>query len=71
MTNSAAQTVEERLVRIAAGSVKLDGNLSLPDDARAVVLFAHGSGSSRHSRYQSPSRPRSLRRVPPGARLRA
>jgi putative phosphoribosyl transferase len=49
MTNSAAQTVEERLVRIAAGSVKLDGNLSLPDDARAVVLFAHGSGSSRFS----------------------
>jgi putative phosphoribosyl transferase len=49
MTNPVAQSVEERLVRIAAGSAMLDGNLSLPDDARAVVLFAHGSGSSRFS----------------------
>jgi pimeloyl-ACP methyl ester carboxylesterase len=49
MTDPLAQTVEERIVRVAAGSVKLDGNLSLPDDARAVVLFAHGSGSSRFS----------------------
>jgi len=40
---------EERLVRIAAGSVLLEGNLSLPAGARGVVLFAHGSGSSRHS----------------------
>jgi dienelactone hydrolase len=29
--------------------VTLEGNLSLPDGARGVVLFAHGSGSSRHS----------------------
>ena len=49
MKNSAAQTVEEQLVRIPAGSVTLDGNLTLPEEARAVVLFAHGSGSSRHS----------------------
>jgi dienelactone hydrolase len=27
----------------------LEGNLSLPADARGLVLFAHGSGSSRHS----------------------
>jgi putative phosphoribosyl transferase len=27
----------------------LEGNLSLPEDARGMVLFAHGSGSSRHS----------------------
>src|SRR3954470_9291127 len=40
---------EERLVRIAAGLVTLEGNLSLPEGARGVVLFAHGSGSSRHS----------------------
>src|ERR1700730_5709410 len=49
MNNSVAQTVEERLVRITAGPVRLDGNLSLPEGSRAVVLFAHGSGSSRHS----------------------
>jgi dienelactone hydrolase len=27
----------------------LEGDLALPPDARGVVLFAHGSGSSRHS----------------------
>jgi putative phosphoribosyl transferase len=40
---------EERLVRIEAGQVTLEGNLSLPERARGIVLFAHGSGSSRHS----------------------
>ncbi len=48
MNNSAAQTIEE-LVRVPAGSVTLEGNLTLPDQSRGVVLFAHGSGSSRHS----------------------
>jgi dienelactone hydrolase len=42
-------TGEERLVRIEAGSVLLEGNLSLPEGARGIVLFAHGSGSSRLS----------------------
>src|ERR1700730_18905625 len=41
--------VEERLVRVVAAPVTLEGNLSLPEKARGVVLFAHGSGSSRHS----------------------
>ena len=36
-------------LRISAGSVALEGNLSLPDHAIALVLFAHGSGSSRQS----------------------
>jgi putative phosphoribosyl transferase len=40
---------EERLVKVAAGPVMLEGNLSLPEGAHGVVLFAHGSGSSRHS----------------------
>ena len=40
---------EGRLVRITAAAVTLEGNLSLPAGVRAVVLFAHGSGSSRHS----------------------
>ena len=39
----------EQLVRIVIGSAQLEGNLSLPEDASGVVLFAHGSGSSRHS----------------------
>lgn len=36
-------------VTIASGQVLLDGALCVPHDARGVVLFAHGSGSSRHS----------------------
>jgi dienelactone hydrolase len=36
-------------VQIASGPATLDGDLALPEDARGVVLFAHGSGSSRHS----------------------
>ena len=36
-------------VRFAAGDVMLEGNLTLPDEANGVVLFAHGSGSSRSS----------------------
>ena len=42
-------SVEERAVRVSAGRVMLDGDLSIPPHARAVVLFAHGSGSSRFS----------------------
>jgi putative phosphoribosyl transferase len=49
MKNAATQTLEEQLVRVPAGSVTLDGNLTIPEDARGIVLFAHGSGSSRHS----------------------
>jgi putative phosphoribosyl transferase len=40
---------EERLVRFDAGSATLEGTLSLPIGARGIVLFSHGSGSSRHS----------------------
>ncbi|MDA8387714.1 MAG: phosphoribosyltransferase family protein [Nitrospiraceae bacterium] len=34
---------------IPADSVMLEGDLQIPHGARAVVVFAHGSGSSRHS----------------------
>ena len=36
-------------MQIPAGDVSLAGDLELPEDAAGVVLFAHGSGSSRHS----------------------
>lgn len=36
-------------VRIDTEDVALDGDLTVPDGARGVVLIAHGSGSSRHS----------------------
>lgn len=36
-------------VQIQVGRARLSGNLHIPKDAAALVLFAHGSGSSRHS----------------------
>lgn len=38
-----------RPVEIPAGSARLDGILAVPPGARALVIFAHGSGSSRLS----------------------
>ena len=39
----------DSVVRIAADSLMLEGALAVPIAARGIVLFAHGSGSSRHS----------------------
>src|SRR5262245_8409458 len=39
----------ERLVRIDAMGARLEGSLGSPPAAAGVVLFAHGSGSGRHS----------------------
>jgi len=39
----------EKLVHITADSVRIEGLLELPEHARGIVIFAHGSGSSRHS----------------------
>jgi len=36
-------------VTIPAGEVAMEGHLHLPESPRGVVVFAHGSGSSRHS----------------------
>jgi putative phosphoribosyl transferase len=36
-------------VQIHARGAVLSGNLNIPEGAAALVLFAHGSGSSRHS----------------------
>jgi putative phosphoribosyl transferase len=36
-------------IEVTAGPVQLGGHLTLPEDAIGVVVFAHGSGSSRHS----------------------
>ena len=38
------------LERIPVGTVHIEGALELPANAKSVVLFAHGSGSSRHSK---------------------
>ena len=37
------------LIKINVGEVTLDGDLTLPKDTEGIVLFAHGSGSSRLS----------------------
>ncbi len=42
-------TLTEQQVTIPAGGVTLEGNLVIPAAARTAVIFAHGSGSSRHS----------------------
>jgi dienelactone hydrolase len=47
--NRSTDAEEGRLVRVPAGTAMLEGNLALPAGARGLVLFAHGSGSSRHS----------------------
>ncbi|MEV0692953.1 phosphoribosyltransferase family protein [Streptomyces sp. NPDC050388] len=40
---------EDREVDVQVGAVVLRGQLTVPEGAAGVVLFAHGSGSSRHS----------------------
>lgn len=37
------------LVRVSVDSAVIEGNLSVPDGAEGIILFAHGAGSSRHS----------------------
>ena len=43
------QEKEEGYVQVQSGDVTLEGNLIIPDGAPGLVLFAHGSGSSRFS----------------------
>ena len=49
MAETAGARIENRLVQVPVGREALEGSLSLPERAGGVVLFAHGSGSSRHS----------------------
>ena len=41
--------IEHRDVQILSTGVRLEGSMSIPEDAKGFVLFVHGSGSSRHS----------------------
>lgn len=47
--SSVASAGTQREVMIPLDDVSLDATLTLPDRARAIVVFAHGSGSSRRS----------------------
>ena len=51
LANEQGQGSEYKIseVQIQVGRAVLSGILTLPEKAAAVVLFAHGSGSSRHS----------------------
>jgi putative phosphoribosyl transferase len=46
---SSSSVAATREVRIPASSITLVGDLALPPDCCGVVVFAHGTGSSRHS----------------------
>ncbi|WP_102419698.1 phosphoribosyltransferase family protein [Mycobacterium sp. 4858] len=47
--DSADPPLRDEEVRVSAGSVSVAGHLTIPENPLGVVLFAHGSGSSRHS----------------------
>jgi putative phosphoribosyl transferase len=42
-------TIQDVDLQIPANSIQLEGELKVPSFASGIVLFAHGSGSSRHS----------------------
>lgn len=44
-----ASPIAERSVVVETARVALEGDLAIPDGATGLVVFAHGSGSSRHS----------------------
>jgi pimeloyl-ACP methyl ester carboxylesterase len=48
--NSTIAVPTSRPVRIETAGVPLNGDLSLPDNATGLIVFVHGSGSSRFSR---------------------
>lgn len=39
----------EEAIRLSIGEIQLEGELAIPKNAKGIVLFAHGSGSSRFS----------------------
>jgi pimeloyl-ACP methyl ester carboxylesterase len=41
--------MDSSLVLISSDTIHLEGELGLPDHAQGLVVFAHGSGSGRHS----------------------
>jgi putative phosphoribosyl transferase len=46
---SAEPSPVEESVQVVIDDVRLDGRLTIPEGARGIVLFAHGSGSSAQS----------------------
>ncbi len=49
MNNNSLWNVEEQIVLIELDSVRLTGELVIPENASGIVVFTHGTGSSRYS----------------------
>jgi putative phosphoribosyl transferase len=49
MKESSGKSKNNSEIRIPINSITLEGNLIIPEGAKGIVVFAHGSGSSRHS----------------------
>lgn len=45
----ASDSLNHELVVVPANEATLEGDLTLPNEPQSLVVFAHGSGSSRHS----------------------
>ena len=43
------QLIKENVTILVGQHTHLDGELILPEDAQGIIIFSHGSGSSRHS----------------------
>ena len=41
--------IKSRLIYVPVADDEIQGDLNIPEDSSAIVVFAHGSGSSRHS----------------------
>jgi putative phosphoribosyl transferase len=42
-------SARDQEVKVLAGQIPLPGHLTVPESPKGMVIFAHGSGSSRHS----------------------
>jgi putative phosphoribosyl transferase len=49
MNKTTEKDVREKPVHLSLGQITLEGDLAIPASAQGIVLFAHGSGSSRLS----------------------
>ncbi|HEX8106525.1 MAG TPA: hypothetical protein VF516_02305, partial [Kofleriaceae bacterium] len=49
LARTRAMTVDLQDISIPIGDIELEGTLAIPTAVTGLVMFAHGSGSSRHS----------------------
>ena len=49
MTQNFLYDVEEKVVSVKLGSISLQAEIILPEDSQGIVIFVHGSGSSRYN----------------------